>query len=370
MSIKHLESISINELEELLYNLGDYEATEKLDGAQLLFGIDNRGFYTSRETKGGTRIYDVSDYEIDYHTTFKRAAHIVLEQSLPKLVAAGMLPGDQVEVEVLHGEIPNVVPYSKDTSYIIFLRTTEGSVNINRLQQEFAGYSLPLTLSTPTTEDGLVTEFKPLDSVWEFSAVPVVHMHVDALNTKIKPSVDKLFSLLHSPSGVHDLTYMELMNFNLNKLGKVADRDVVKSLIKEARTDVKAVVLEQYVMPLKEFLLDHVVRNCGSKFGPINGWIEGVVLKHKATGKMVKLVDKEIFGAAHKFTWATRSALDDQRKEAELSRVELEALLDKYNRQKDTLILSLPAIGTDLSYTGAIHKRTLEHFAFLYRRAT
>ena len=41
------------------------------------------------------------------------------------------------------------------------------------------------------------------------------------------------------------------------------------------------------------------------------GWIEGVVLRHKDTGKMVKLVDKSTFGETRISAWHERNALTE-----------------------------------------------------------
>src|ERR1700679_3502530 len=104
--ITHIEELPTTEFIKVVKNLHEYEVTEKVDGAEILFGIDEIGFYTSREAKGGIRIYNESDYGMGFPTTYMRSAHKLLEQSLSELRAAGMRPGDQVEAEVLYGELP------------------------------------------------------------------------------------------------------------------------------------------------------------------------------------------------------------------------------------------------------------------------
>ena len=110
--ISHIEDMPVGEIIEILTNLSNYSITEKVDGAQILFGIDDNGFYTSRETKGGERIYNEADYGITFASTYMRSAHKLLEQMLQALKGAGLRLGDQVEAEVLYGQVPNVVPYS------------------------------------------------------------------------------------------------------------------------------------------------------------------------------------------------------------------------------------------------------------------
>jgi hypothetical protein len=109
-SITHIEDLPPIEFVSLVKKLEEYEITEKVDGAQILFGIDEKGFYTSRETKGGIRMYEASDYPIGFSNTHMRSVHLLLKRVLPSLKEAGMRKGDQVEAEVLFGELPNVVP--------------------------------------------------------------------------------------------------------------------------------------------------------------------------------------------------------------------------------------------------------------------
>jgi hypothetical protein len=41
------------------------------------------------------------------------------------------------------------------------------------------------------------------------------------------------------------------------------------------------------------------------------GWIEGVVLRHATTGKMLKLVDKDVFGTVRESAWKKRNMLTE-----------------------------------------------------------
>lgn len=358
MTIKHFEDASLADIESILNNLSGYTITEKMDGSQLFFGIDDLGFYTSR---GRDRIYNVDDYEIEFHTTYRRAAHIALEKSIPKLVAAGMVPGDQVEIEVLYGELPNVVPYSKDINRIIFLRTIEGSFNIDRLQLEFAGYSLPITLLSPITDDGMNIELKDVESTWEFSIVPkfrVNYLKIDVELRSIKEQLDKFLNTSHN-----DITFREIANCNLNKCPK--DR---RDHLKEVRKSIRELIQTEYVLPAKEILLDNLVRNRKSEFGPSDGygWIEGVVLTD-SSGNMIKLVDKKIFGVVHRFLWKTRNDLTMLA--PILKRREIIDILDKYNNEKNTYSIHIKEIGKTISYNKDIDRRNLEAFASMYKRA-
>lgn len=361
MSIKHFEDLPFAEIKSVIDDISQYRITEKLDGAQLLFGLDDLGFYTTRSFKGDKRYYSHLKYEVEFHTTYRRAAHLALEQSIHKLLAAGMVPGDQVEIEVLHGEVPNVVPYSKNTNYIIFLRTTEGNVNIDRLAQEFRDHSLTLSLLTPFTHDGLGVAFKEVESTWEFYSVPEVTIDIDAFNKDIDYSRESFAKTLSWKAETIDLTWLEISTLNLSKI-PVSQRPAVK----EERESIIDNTRKYAARGLKETLLEHTVRNTKSKFGSADGWIEGVVLTHKVTGKMLKIVDKEVFGKAHRFIWKVRGELDG----LEPSREEIVRLVDKYNKEKPHFKLRIEEIDKDFSYTGEVDKRTLEFFAYKFSRAS
>jgi hypothetical protein len=72
---------------------------------------------------------------------------------------------------------------------------------------------------------------------------------------------------------------------------------------------------KSHIFPLKEVLLNNLVRETASAFGPPveeGGWIEGVVLKNTITGKMVKLVDKDVFGTIREMAWKKRNMINEK----------------------------------------------------------
>jgi hypothetical protein len=248
--IPHIEDLPVKEFQNAMERIAEYEITEKVDGSEILFGIDDKGFYTSRETHGGGRVYNVEEYGVTFSNTYKRSAHIVLESVLTHLKSAGLEPGDQVEAEVLYGEVPNVVPYSADTSYIIFLRTTEGTVDIDQLKQKLDGHSLNISIMTPFSPNGRDIFYKTVENTWKFSRTPVIP-------NKIPTHVSRL-------------------------------RDPA---------EVKNTILEQFV------------RMTPSAFGPSDGWIEGIVLVNPVTGHRFKVVDKDVFLTEKNHQWKHRDEL-------------------------------------------------------------
>jgi hypothetical protein len=248
--IPHIEDLPLKEFHKALNRISEYEITEKVDGSEILFGIDEKGFYTSRESHGGGRVYDVNEYGVTFSNTYKRSAHIALESVLTQLKSAGLKPGDQVEAEVLFGEVPNVVTYSADTNYIIFLRTTEGDVDIDHLTQELDGQSLSISITTPFTDNGIYIDYRLETNSWKFSRTPVIPNTIPIYVSKFS-----------------------------NQL------------------------------KVKEEILTTFVRKTSSAFGPKNGWIEGIVLSNPITNHRFKVVDKDVFLSQKKHQWRHRDEL-------------------------------------------------------------
>ena len=310
--IPHLEDLSIDDFITIVSCLEDYEITEKVDGSQILFGLDEHGFYTSRETKGGTRVYTAEDYDLKFSTTYMRSAHKLLEAVLPELKGAGLKPGDQVEAEVLYGELPNVVPYSADRNYLIFLRTTEGTVNIDRLKQKLIGHSLSITLEAPFTPDGRTIELREESNLWLFSRTPIIKTKLPSLSVQLK----EMKKFLNTKDQTTGKTYETILATPLNKIPEWVEAGTwkeLKSHLKEKKEYINGMLLEGHMMPIKEILLNQLVRKTASSFGPLledGGWIEGVVLKD-SSGNMVKLVDKNKFGVIREDAWRVRNQLTE-----------------------------------------------------------
>jgi hypothetical protein len=318
--IPHIEDLPVSDFIKTLNSLHEYEITEKLDGAQILFGIDNHGFYTSRESKGGQRIYNESDYPLDFASVYKRSTHKLLEMVVPELKRAGMRPGDQVEAEVLFGELPNVVPYSADVNYLVLLRTTEGAVSIDKLKSALNEKTISISLLTPFTKDGRTIETGVEENVWKFSRSPVISANVPTLQRSMSKHIMEMVSYLKSNSGINDLANVVVEGLPLNRRPdwcEPSDWKDVKELIREKRDEISMILSELHIPKIKKLLLTALVSNQASRFGPVlesGGWIEGVVLKHNATGRMVKIVDKDVFGITRESAWEVRNSLTEKAK--------------------------------------------------------
>jgi len=320
--IPHIEDLPLPEFIKIVNSLHEYELTEKLDGAQILFGIDENGFYTSRESKGGVRIYNESEYDVRFPTTYMRAAHKLLEQVLPQMLSAGLRQGDQVEAEVLFDVLPNVVPYSEDRNYLIFLRTTEGTINIDHLKQKLDGRSLLVDLVEPYTLDGRNINLREQTRQWSINRVPQVSVNVAKVQKLLAKDMAALVSYLKEYSGINQLSNAIIESLPLNKRPAWCDPSdwkLTKRLIQYQKEKIKSVtrpILEQ----IKIKLVEHIVSPQQSFFGPTiqdGGWIEGVVLRHPQTRKMVKIVDKTRFGTIRESAWQKRNMLTENAKSTE-----------------------------------------------------
>ena len=361
MSIKHFEDLKHTEVLHALSNLKEYHVTEKVDGSQLLFGIDEIGFYTSREGKGGKRIYNVDDYEIDFHTSYRRYAHTALKMSEDLLIKAGMKPGDQVEVEVLYGELPNVVEYSRDTNYLIFLRTTAGDIDIANLQREFDGHIVLIELDVPVTNNGIDVDIVIEGTTWKFVQVPKWEYDEESVSVGVLGLKYKYEEMLNIVDPVLGVTRSEVLNINLNKISQYsADKHII-SVIRESIREIDT----EHKKAIKNSLLTTVIRNRPSHLGPADGFIEGVVFSHP-NGTRFKLVDKELFKEVHEFYWRVRNS-GDLISDA-LTMDELTSNLDKYIKARKKYRLTIPFVGRIFKYSEPVHRRTLETFASKRRR--
>ena len=314
--ITHIEDLHVSEFIDVVKNIHRFKITEKVDGAQILFGIDENGFYTSRESKGGVRIYDERNYSLSFSSTYMRSAHKLLEKMLPLLKEAGLSQGDQVEAEVLYGELPNVVPYSADRNYLIFLRTIQGGVNIDYLQEKLCNESTSITLESPYTPNGKDIFLREETNVWKFDKIPEISVVFQSIDKKVFPIISELNKFLDKKSGILDTTNRIIESTALNGIPvwcNSSDWKTLKEEVKEKRDRIKEQIKNRFILKIKEILLDSIVRNSSSKFGPSldsGGWIEGVVLTD-TSGMTVKLVDKNVFGTIREDAWRDRNRLSE-----------------------------------------------------------
>lgn len=316
--LTHLEDLPIDDFINKITNLDKLEASEKNDGAEAVFGLDNFGkLYLTRKLKGATNlIYDINDWYKSGGGPGFAAAQVALQQQLNNFKKI-MAPGGAVEIEILFGEQPNAIKYGKNgRSFISFLRPvpgTNGEVmskdDFNKLKSFMNEKTSTITIKMPTTNDG--EDLKDVDTTvtWQFT-------YPQQLNTKqlktelddvIFPVVEKLKLWLGKNSGITAaglelITNYDLITINLNVVPKEE-----RSQIKIAREKAKNTLLTKFQLPIKADMLKHIMDKHQSSLG--DDGMEGLVFTDPTTGEEFKLVDKEEFTTINMFNHMIRKRL-------------------------------------------------------------
>jgi hypothetical protein len=312
--IPHLEDLSIEEFIEVLQNLTSLTGVEKLDGAQLWLGVDEEGrFFTSREGKrqNSDRMYKVDDWpKVSAFNQF-RAAHAALQQK-EQLIKQVLQPGDTIEAEVIFGKQPNSVMYgANERSYVAFLRGVNGTADTlaDQLGAVLSGQEAQVSVDLLDTDDGETLNDVNTNVVFQF----IAPQKIDSTKLRVPElsgDLEKLMSFLKGRSPVQGKTNLELMTVSLTSVPKEQRAEV-----KQARADVLAKVQTEYKIPIKQLLLDKIVRNVRSPLTDTNTpdeddvGIEGIVLRNPSTGEQIKLVDKDIFTTVNQFNQSVRGQI-------------------------------------------------------------
>lgn len=314
--ISHIEDLAIADFIATIKNIDKLQATEKLDGAQLYFGIDeNNQFFTSREGKRGQRYYSAEDYGNDFWVSGFKSAHTALHLKL-NLIKQIVKPNNTIEIEVLYGPQPNAIPYSSDTNYIVFLRSILGSTNLDALRDLLGDNIVSFEIEVPSSNDGVKIETRNEKQIWKFAKVPHIDpKHVAAIqkNTNINSKLVELEAILKAQSNIQQLTNVELISIKLNKRPDKINQETwskFKTIIAEERNNMLKQI-QDIKIGIKQELLINLVRKVSSKLGPKledGGWIEGIVFKD-SNNNQVKLVDKDTFTAINTFNHQVRTEI-------------------------------------------------------------
>lgn len=325
--ITHLEDLPIEQFINSIRKLNQFEITEKIDGANLHFGVDAAGkFYTSREGKGGQRFYDYTKWGNKFKDTGFKSAHLALEKITKSLLTKKLInKGDQIEVEILFGTLPNTVPYKGDVNQIIILRPVHAEDSIEELSQRMdkikkvlEGINVSVTVDeVPYTDDGIKVEYRTEKHGWSVSQTPKVDkklLNSEFLKQTLESKLTKLEDFLYANSEIGKFSNIEILSMPLNKRPDSVPQPEWKSLVPIIKAK-KANIIQQVrslQLDIKEELLNKLVRNVSSEFGPAlddGGWVEGLVFRDPATNEMFKLIDKDVFTAMNKFNWKIRNLI-------------------------------------------------------------
>ena len=310
--ITHIEELSPRQFINTVKTLNSKIVTEKLDGANLWFGVDERGLYTSREGKSKTsnRFYDVSDYPTVSNYNGFRAAHLALEK-VEDIILKHFKDGDQAEIEVLYGRQPNTVTYGiEDKSFIVILRpvgsTTQESVDA--LSKALNKKQVTVKSKIVHSPDGESVQVTDTDMIWQFTNVdPIDSKKIDISETNDLLSKMEDF-LSDNNSVLSDKTNEEVAELSLNSIPK-EQREQAKA----ERERVNNYILDTFTKPIKDLLLGKFVRKIkpflqADKIHPSEDiGVEGVVVRDPETGEQTKIVDKDVFTAVNTFNSAIRN---------------------------------------------------------------
>lgn len=310
--IDHVEDLSLGEFIAVLKNLPQFDAFEKLDGAQLWFGLDEEGkLFTSREGKrsNAERKYKSSDWAMRSNLDQFRAAHAALFR-FDDIITSVLQPGDTVEAEVLFGNQPNTVSYGMgNRSFLALLRGVNDTPDdrVQALLTALSGKTADVKIETLVTDDGEKLRTMPLMTTFEFTTA----QQIDSAKLKIsevQASIQKLEAFLDNQSAIEGYTNGELAAVSLNQV-PMEKREAVK----QAREELVATIESDFKLPIKQQLLNKLVRNSSSQLADPedknNVDIEGIVLRDPVSGRQVKIVDKDLFTTVNKFNQAARSRI-------------------------------------------------------------
>lgn len=309
--IGHLDDLDINEFIAIIKNIAEQEISEKIDGSNLAFGVDDDGkFYTTRgaKNKHAKLVYSAKDYP--NFSTFNgfRAAHAALETQVDTIKKI-LQPGDSIEIEVVFGDQPNAVAYGKDgKNYVLFLRplaeTKREVFNdlISKLKNTQASIDSEIILST----DGEKLSSESRRQTFIFS----IPQKIDAMSiktTQVDKQIAKLEKFLSSKSEIKNLTNLQLLSTSLSSI-KTDQRQEVK----DKKADLLSSLKTNFILPIKQELLNSFFSKLNSTINSDEGndiGIEGVVLLDPKTGNQVKIVDKDTYSTVNQFNHAIRAQI-------------------------------------------------------------
>lgn len=312
--IVHIEDQPVDAFIKSVKSIKDMIVTEKLDGSNLWFGLDDNGLFTSREGKSPKkgRFYDVSDYPMVANYNGFRAAHLALEK-VESTIREILQEGDSIEIEVLFGRQPNTVTYgSDDKNFIVILRGVNETPTdrVNALAKALDSKAVSVESTVVSSPDGDVLELDDVVMKWEFTQVKQISpakidtAEVQKLLSKMEKFADEQSTALSGK------TNRELAEVSLTTIPK--DQ---REAIKAAKAEVNAYFMSQFKLPIKDLLLSKFVRKIkpmlqASELHPSEDiGVEGVVARNPDSDDMIKIVDKDVFTAINSFNSSVRSGV-------------------------------------------------------------
>lgn len=312
--ITHLEDLPIETAIRMLKDIPKFRCVQKLDGANLVAGVDVEGRpYTSREQKGGKRFYQITDFPKRAAYDGFKTAHVALME-VKGTFCKVMKPGTAISCEVIYGDQPNTVIYGKDSkSYLAFLEPVPGDDPTKKLDYGIAkqltdalkDVKVNTSIESADTTDGVTMIKSPRPMQWGFTRSDVIDPELIQA-VQYKDILDKLEKYLDQPSGGAEDLGVEMTNYEVIKDKGQKLAPVRKALNESIR--------EEYLLPIKDKFLDLVrklkpsLRSSKSDDSGFMG-IEGIIFTDKNTAERFKVVDREDFTAVNKFFYQVRNRI-------------------------------------------------------------
>lgn len=312
--ISHVEDLDVEAFIRAIERIDELDAVQKLDGANLRAGLDERGnLYASREQKGGKRFYKQKDFPKSSAYDGFRAAFEVLKQN-EEIVASVMAPGEAMNLEVIYGEQPNTVFYGKDgLNYLAILEMVIGDdpsidpdqSKVKQLYTKFkeVGIIHVQTMASDTM-DGKTMARAPKTTDWKITKSDDAVGH-EKLNFSKELAALKKF--LNEENKLALKLGRDLTNFEVLKDRNTELSDERKSLEEKIR--------EEFKMPIKKQLLKLVDKQKPSLRGGTTGddgayhGIEGIIFTDPKTREKFKVVDREVFTRINQFNYQVRKGV-------------------------------------------------------------
>lgn len=304
--ITHFENLPIDQFLDVIKNMDKHLFTEKIDGANMQIGKDDRGVFTSREQKGGRRFYK-DDYK--YITKFSEKSFSFAHDYVMRLEENGFFDnfksGDILDTEIIAIEKPNVILYDKKSNNgrflkrIVVLRTYSGNVDI-----EYPKDSITVVSNSMFLKDtgSLEKERSVIINSWILNCVPPV-MYDDMIAISKSDIVQNCIKKLEQYN-------TEILNVKFNKKPDQYSKEYWrknKSCIK-TKKNILENNLMYYKMQIKNEFVKYI-RNIKSEFSDTHDGIEGVVIRNPFTKFMTKIVDKDRFTKQNEYNWIEREKL-------------------------------------------------------------
>lgn len=316
MSIAHLEDLPLGAFIKAVQNIGDFHASEKLDGANLWMGLDGEGkLFTSREGKSNRAKRFFSEAEYPKFAAYNgfRSAHAAMEAKVDDIKRI-MQPNQMVECEILYGRQPNAVTYgADDKSYIAFLRGVDGTPDVvaDQLSMSLGGTSVKVNVEIVETSDGENLDISSQDVTYQFTGAQKIDS-AKLRDVKLDQHIADLEKYLAEPSGVNELSNGDLLNTSLGSIKQDQRPDA-----KLKKNEILAKVYTDFKLPIKKELLDNFVSKIKPQLADPDLTsdedlgVEGVVLRDPTTGNLIKLVDKDAFTTINAFNHAIRNQISN-----------------------------------------------------------